>query len=220
MKSINWKDHAVNLFVVILGISIAFGLENWRDFSKNKRKEKEYLSAIYSELNNDKVFLDTVLSFDQSRIKMIDKLSTISINSSVSRDSVGYYLAFIQYVPRFTPQSVTYEALKTSGKLELITNFELRKRLISLHNQYYQGQREYDDLLNQHVIQFLRPFVMNNVKYFGPFKVVPDFIDDKRFQNIIFTYRSIYEQKIIFTKLVKEECEEIIELIATETSHL
>lgn len=47
---INWKNHFIELLVVIIGISIAFSLNNWKESSKDKKPEKRYLQNLLSGL--------------------------------------------------------------------------------------------------------------------------------------------------------------------------
>ncbi len=38
-RSVSWLDKLVNVLVVILGISIAFGIDNWAEGRKNEQAE-------------------------------------------------------------------------------------------------------------------------------------------------------------------------------------
>lgn len=53
MKQINWWQYIVELIVVIIGISIAFSLENWREHQKEHQITKEYLESLKVDLMLD-----------------------------------------------------------------------------------------------------------------------------------------------------------------------
>ena len=61
LRAVAWLDKLVDLLVVILGISIAFGINNWADGRKNERKKQRYLVSLKSDLQKDSVDLNSNL---------------------------------------------------------------------------------------------------------------------------------------------------------------
>ena len=51
MKRINWLDHIANLLVVVLGISIAFYLDQYSSEKRAQTQEKEYLEGLAADLD-------------------------------------------------------------------------------------------------------------------------------------------------------------------------
>ena len=50
-KQINWLDHLISLFVVILGITIAFFLDNNRERIHLNKQESTYTNQLLDDLN-------------------------------------------------------------------------------------------------------------------------------------------------------------------------
>lgn len=210
MKNINWLDHIANLLVVILGISIAFYLESYKEEESNRTQERKYIESIIKDLETDIQFLDT-LGFTNQRIS--DALVTLS-NASLGMESVSDTVLMnltltIQYNPPFTPQRTTYESLKSSGKMDLIGSFELRNNVVDLYEQYYRGTNEYDYSINEHVRDFIKPFYMNNVRFNSGRSVSPDFLSKNEFRNMIFAYRYLFIAKANFYKKVRSRADEV-----------
>lgn len=211
MKKVNWLDHIASLLVVILGISIAFYLESYKEQKSNERLEQKYLQSLIKDLESDIAALDTLQSVNKLISNALVKLSNASTNPTAPRDSIAGFMLGIQYNPPFSAQRTTYESLKSSGQLELISDFELRNEIVELYEQWYWGTSEYDVSLFNHINDFLKPFYMNNVYYTGPFEISDDFLDSSVFRNIIYSYRYLFQAKMGFYKQVNDQTELVLE---------
>lgn len=207
MKNINWFDHIANLLVVILGISIAFYLESYKEEKASRKQEKQYLESLMGDLKTDLEYLDTLRSLNKFTQHSLIALSDATIGKAYSKDSLVAYLLVTQYNPPFTPQLTTYESLKASGKMEIIGDFELRNRIVELYEQYYRGTSQYDASIDENLRDFYKPFYMKNIAFTGPNQVSTDFLSKQEFRNIIFAYRYLFSAKADFYDTVKEQLE-------------
>ena len=207
MKKINWLDHIANLIVVILGISIAFYLEGYKEDKGNKIQERKFLESMINNLQRDINALDTLASWNERVSKALIALSDVSVfaASKLNDTTLAEYILTIQYNPAFTPQISTYESLKTSGKLELIEDFQLKNQIVELYEQTYGSSNEYEVLTDEHVRDFIKPFYIANVRFYNGRAVRGDFLMDDNFRNMIFSYRFLYLGKVAYYKKVREE---------------
>ena len=210
MKKINWLDHIANLLVVILGISIAFYLESYKERKNSRFYERQYIEGLVEDLDSDIEQLDTLMSINERRIEALVGLSNASIGRQIIGDTVLMnYMLSIQYNPPFSPQPTTYESLKSSGKMDLISSFEQRSAIIELYEKYYLGTVQYDDAVNEHIRDFIKPFYMNHVRFNSGQSINPDFLPKNNFRNMIFAYRYLFVAKDGFYKRVKDRAEEV-----------
>lgn len=210
MKRINWLDHIANLLVVILGISIAFYLESYKEAENNRVQERKYLESLIKDLDTDIQALDTLKIFNKRISEALVTLSDASIGKPYGSDTaLMNYALTIQYNPPFSPQRTTYESLKASGKMDLIGSFEIRNEVVDLYEQYYRGTNEYDATLNDHVRDFIKPFYMKNVHFNSGSSINPDFLTMNEFRNMIFAYRYLFIAKDQFYQRVKVQTETV-----------
>lgn len=210
MKKINWLDHTANLLVVILGISIAFYLESYKEADNNRKQEHKYLESLIKDLETDIQYLDTLRVRNEKISEALITLSNGSIGRSYGSDSaLMNYTLMIQYNPPFNPQRTTYESLKSSGKMELIGSFELRNEMVELYEQYYRGTREYDASINEHIRDFIKPFYMNNVRFSSGQSIYPDFLTMNEFKNMIFAYRYLFIAKDNYYQRVRDRSDAV-----------
>lgn len=211
MKKINWPDHLVNLIVVIVGITIAFYLESWKEKQADKRLETKYLTNLTDDLQQDKEYLDTLILINKEHLRILENLAKASINQPYSKDSLTYFVQAIQYSLPFTPQMTTYESMKFSGRVETIQDFDLRNRIVELYEQYYRGMKQYDDAVSTHVTNYVQPYSIKNMVYTGPDSMRDDFLNDNQFRNMIFPYQQLALARLNFYVKVRQELQGILD---------
>ncbi len=207
---INWLDHIANLLVVILGITIAFYLEGYREDKANQRQEAKYIGGLIKDLETDLEVMDTLIQVNRLIADAVVYLSDATIGESYDKDSLGIKLLSIQYNPPFDPQRITYESLKSSGDMDLISDFELRNGVIELYEQYYKGTDQYDDVIDQNLRDLYKPYYVKNIVFTSRMMVKDDFLDSHEFANIIFVYRFLFLAKADFFVTVRDQLEKVI----------
>ncbi|WP_258099874.1 DUF6090 family protein [Marinoscillum pacificum] len=210
MKKINWPDHLTNLLVVILGITIAFYLEGWKESKKSYKLEQQYLSSLATDLHSDRIYLDTLLVINRSMEKSLNILTGATIGKAYNEDSLLFHVYSTQYIPPFQPQSVTYESLKSTGNLDLIKDFELRNRIVELYEQFYRGSKEYDKALTNHTDSYVQPYFIRNLDFIDGGRVKTDFLKDKEVRNMLFAEKSIAQMRTTFYKSLDSQLDSLI----------
>jgi len=205
MKNINWFDHIANLLVVIIGISIAFYLESYKESKASKQQEQKYMESLIEDLHSDLVALDTLGELNKLIGNSLVKLSDASVGSPYDSDSLVGYLLGTQYNPPFSPQLTTYESLKASGQMDLISDFDIRNQVVELYEQYYRGTKQYDDAIDENLRDFYKPFYMKNITFTGRSTIDTGFLKKTEFRNIMFAYRYLFLAKSEFYKQVRME---------------
>ena len=212
MKKINWPDHFVSLLVVILGISIAFFLENKRESFNLSHQESEYIAGLLEELSYNAVYLDTMLYYNELIFTATQKLTNATLGQPIEDDSIlARFISSIQLPVVLLPQRTAYESLKSSGKMTLISDFQIRNKIISLHEYFYEGAKIYDQAVSEHVRDYIKPYVIDNVTYLTSTTVDNTFLEDHRFQKIIFQYMYSQEARNNFYQGVQSQTNELIE---------
>ena len=125
------------LIVIIAGVLVALGVDNWNDDRRDRALEAQYLSALEADLRSDSV--------DFQRIflrALIRKDSALTVIAPVVRGAPleGDTLAFLDAVglggllgttsPIVLARRATYDELLASGNLSLLRTAELRSALV------------------------------------------------------------------------------------------
>ncbi|MCE4563323.1 hypothetical protein INQ51_03280 [Maribellus sp. CM-23] len=132
MKDIKWLNHVIELVIVILGISVAFSIDKYSENRKEQKRELIFLESFLDEINDDIPKLDTILikigNIDQS----LHKVTNLIRGQNQNIDSLKEYIGSAIYsVYAQDLKTATFESLQSSGSLDIIENFELRKEIIN-----------------------------------------------------------------------------------------
>ena len=128
------------IILVVIGILIALGINNWNTNRVNTIKQKDYLIAIKSDLEKQ-------IPIINSLIKNCDSIS--SVGSSILNDynasqnfslidDLNKKLTLLFNAEKFPGISTTFDELISTGQINLIKNTSVRSKIIS----YYQNARD------------------------------------------------------------------------------
>lgn len=143
------------VFLVVIGILIALQINNWNIERQTRNEEKTYLINLKNDLKINLRLLDQILEYNERNI-----ISTANVSDMAEQGRVEDIYHFINNIAvtmgvnNFTPNQNTFEEMKSSGKLSLITNEYIKQRLLALDEQFVliesgeaHVQREYEEYL-------------------------------------------------------------------------
>jgi hypothetical protein len=134
----NYFFYAIGeIFLVVIGILIALQINNWNETRKSISSEKRYVTDLIQDLKNDSIMLNQLDIFLESKLASKEKIVPLLLGNNVVIDSIEFHFAKQWAVSgRFTPTSITIEALKNSGSLTIIRDVNLSRQIVSLYNSY------------------------------------------------------------------------------------
>lgn len=126
------------IILVVIGILIALWLNNLNTVAQNKAKGEIMLLEIKENLISDTLLINDISAFNMEKAADINTLLRIASEPVVNQDFNDQMFQLISLGRLFTNisyqrNSTGYNTLTNSGKIEIITNTELRHKL----NQYY-----------------------------------------------------------------------------------
>ena len=143
--------------LVVVGILIALQINNWNENSKNKRLETDYLISISKDLDNDLLEFDDAIELARDRNNRVLFLQEALENPEMVRDSSEYFVQSIvtagyTFIPVISNHS--FEELKSSGRLALIQNEELRV-LMAKYYDFVLGSSQWDFISKDIQLKYL-----------------------------------------------------------------
>lgn len=144
------KYYVTEVLIVIVGIFIAIQLNNWNEEVKNKKEEQTSLKRIYSDLETEKKILQITVNEIKKGNSFLKK--TVFENRRDNLDSLYIHASKTFFHYQFNSE---YINLKYSGKLNLISDEDLRFLLV----RYYEAGYTY----YQEISKSQRKFTEENV---------------------------------------------------------
>lgn len=142
MKQLNWKYFLSEIFIVTIGILLAFELQNWKERSKQNILFQSHLRDLKSNLMQDeeqiKIQIDMLNSIDSSLLELTQLLYS-SESVTLNREQMfkihtlnNWYFLILR--------RTAYQDLYNSGRLNLLQDSLLKANLAT----YY----EYGELVS------------------------------------------------------------------------
>ncbi len=216
MKKINWKNHLIEVLVVIIGVSIAFALNNWKEQGDQEEQERIYLESLRSDIESDIEQLDSLMSNCKRISASHARLLYFLKNEPASPDSLFTHTIMLFALPDFQANVVTYDALKSSGDLRLINSFGLKKAIFETY-QRYGTIEQLEQILLDNMHQVSAPYLLDHFDYdVFQFTGVADaavkaevmafLMNDRKFKNLVYANNGfIYSITAHYNK-AKQRC--------------
>ena len=161
LRAVPWLDKLVDLLVVILGISIAFGINNWADARKNERKKEQYLVSLSHDLRVDSLALVKHERGLEEMKKVINGLWSLTYEKDLTKaDTVARTIAKLGSAGFFTPEDYTYRALQQTGDFSLLSADSMQLAVAKLYDMYEKLQMQ-EDLYKMIQLDYVIPYRFN-----------------------------------------------------------
>jgi len=137
-KKKNFKEYFLEFIMIFLAVTLGFFAESYREHIVNKKHEKQYANSFYEDLQDDRKNLPTLVnSIQTQQIQPAKSLPVLFSKTSISgqADSIYFYLRKVirQQGIMALITDRTYEQIKNSGEMRLITNKQLADSVVDYY---------------------------------------------------------------------------------------
>lgn len=164
-KRNKWKEYIAELLVVIVGITIAFTLENYSNSKKLDRLEVNYLNSLKSDLQKDKEDLQLIIDSTNVILRHVGEVFQFNYENRPLKEYKRHHITSSYLATYFYPQNGTYVSLINSGDVNVIKDFKLKTALSDLYNIEYQEIQRMDNVIRNLVDNIIQPYVINNIRF-------------------------------------------------------
>jgi hypothetical protein len=163
VSSRSWRYAIGELFLIVIGVSIALAGTSWYEGQQNRKNEAEALGEIRGTLQLDRQALVERRDTTRRRADGLLALLTLLESDTPYSDNFSQYLGMLNGWRGVRIRSAPFEALKERG-LNLITSDELRIRLISLYEDDFESLRSSSENQEEFVANHSLPYFFGNFR--------------------------------------------------------
>ncbi len=227
---LDWKYAIREIVLIVIGISIAFALENWNTSRKQKVTEIEILRELNETLKPDMLDIVTNVMLLEKSNSGIDNIIQAFENDLPFNDSMIIHFSMLNINTMFWRNDGPYEVLKSKG-FDLISNEKMRLKIIDLYSVKYRVIDYQETVLpNLQNFNLLQDFLKTHFKksdkhnFWDDFSLSIEPIDyealknDNEFRFLIEQVRFWNQRKIWFYSLTKDVILELQDDIEKEIS--
>lgn len=200
----HWLNHLFNFLAVILGVYLAFYINEAAN-SKQERRESVYLmNALLSDLSEDIQVYESyqIPANKQQQASLQQALEILMTDQTAELDA---HLTAVLQLENYAPTTSTYSAMRSSGKLGYIQDLSLQRELNSFYEGLAQESVRKGEAQADYLLQDLLSWLTTNL----------DLIDLKVLQkdalivlrNKLLIYDSLLDQKVKAYEEVVESSE-------------
>lgn len=136
----NWYKYIIEIIVVIIGILIAYNLEQWSDARSNKKREIEVLKEFKAALGADLAEMKDNIHEHENSI-LSSKIVLKAIKDDLPyHDSLDACFAYTHAFTTFSGRVGPIEQLKNTN-LEIVSNDSLRLNIVSMYDEAFTRLR-------------------------------------------------------------------------------
>lgn len=216
--------------LVVIGILIALQINNWNENRLLKKEELKTLKSLNSEfVKNLKLFDDTYEFDNKSNDRLIQLMSDYQNLSIEELDSL---FNWSQVHATFDPSNGMYNTTINSGKIELISNHDLKLKIASFQD-LVEDYKENDIEINKMRIYWMN-YMIHDMEYkplnwyrirnekqaLKDKETFHKIIESESFQSLVTIHNSSYLFKDFDAKNLREELVSIIDLLNLEITKL
>jgi Family of unknown function (DUF6090) len=153
---ISWSNKIIDLFVVIVGVSIAFTLSNWQLSNQSDQIQQHYLISLRNDLLKDQAILSNDIKLLRKQIYGVNKLFEYSNGKLNATDSLDEYMKGILHQGTFYPNNFTFQSIIQSGNITNFEDLDFVRDLTELYNGSYVQIKELEGVsmrsFEEHII--------------------------------------------------------------------
>lgn len=204
------------ILLVMIGLSLAFQLNNWNDNRIKENTEVTYYKNIKDQIEDDKGLLEEQVAYNNHYLVQFKYANEIiEANDRSKIDTLGLIVhKFTQYSD-FDRKGNIYETLVNSGEIKLLKNLTIVNNIRGLEEKYnYVNRMEniHYDAMMKYVIMSITPII----KFSDSSVQKPDLLYNYEFQNLVLSLIQVMTEKDQVYNEAMAEIENIIKLIDEE----
>lgn len=202
----NWVNHVFNFIAVILGVYLAFLINEKATINKEKKESAILMNSLLNDLSDDiKTYEEYQIPENTQQQEKIGKLLDLLVKDDLKK--VEKEITSVLQIENFTPTTSTYNSMKFANNLRLIDDLALQKKL----SNYYEGLAVESIKKGEFQVEYFKnemlPWLTTNVDLMEMKLLKED--DLLPFRNKLIVYESIIEQKIHSYKLAVKSSKQL-----------
>ena len=195
------------IILVVIGILIALGINNWNIKNVQQKEAKTYLISIKSNLIQDTLSLSLRTQDIKQNIQTFDSIASfIYTDKSISSlDSKITEALFTTH--RFITEKNSFEDITSNGKFDLIESKEIKEEILSYYNFIENTSYNFNNSLDTYTRETFAPYFMKNYQLEYPIDFNLNLKENSKFvsgdKNVLFELNAIKYRYFILNGLIE-----------------
>ncbi len=135
------------ILLVMIGILLALQVNNWNEYRKARQLEQTYLKRLQTDLMTDTAYLkQRILNSESVKQSNYSYVHAAHKNNNLDKNLRDYLSLPIFNAQDLTLQNTTYLELVNTAKIDLISNENLKIKVINLYRTYEVVDKQMEEI--------------------------------------------------------------------------
>ena len=183
------------ILLVMIGISLAFQVDNWNEDRIKRKAEIQYYKNIRAQIQDDKALIQGEMLYNNLHRDQFNYANEIiEANKTDELDTLGLIAINLTNYSDFDRQGNIYETMVNSGEIKLLRNDNIINRIRELEEIYMYVNRM-ENIHYDAMIRYAAPAVTSTIKWSTGKVQQPDKLYSYEFQNLIIVLLDVIDEK-------------------------
>jgi hypothetical protein len=183
-----WLGHILNFLAVILGVYLAFAINEQSKRAGELKEARQLMESMAAELKDDtRTFREYHIPINEQYEQTLDSLILALVDEDVER--AEEFLPALFQIENYVPSTAVFNSMKSSGKIRLIEDLELQKKMSDFFDGTVLECTAKNTLQADFFLDNLIPWLLENSDLLE--MSLDDTKDLRTLKNILLTYQSL-----------------------------
>jgi hypothetical protein len=164
----NWKHKAreilLEIVIIVFAVNISIWFHNWSERQQDHKQEREFLTSLKKDLQDDRIEMTNDRAGFKQVLRGVNYLRKVGEGLPLNKDSLNKYNWAFFGSAQINPRIGRYEALKGSGKLDIVERTELLKNITDLYQEIFPHIILKNQRFNSLRENFVTPYVEDQLQ--------------------------------------------------------
>jgi hypothetical protein len=190
----------------------AFGLNSWWEGVQENNLEEKYLTGLTNDIEKNISDLTGLIEIAEENKNAIQKIIGMISKNDYQTDTIIHYSVRMAYLFEFNQNAITFETLKVSGNLEIISEYDLRNKIVEVYHHYHRIIK-FDEMYRKYIDEYVIPYLWKNIDMITGEPVYTGFVKQVEFKNVLTGYLLMLTQQLDGYKQGLEKSAELKEML-------
>ena len=210
------RNFLVEILMIVVGINIALWFEGWFEDLQDAETEQQYLGGLRDDLVSDVKLLDALIESNSTRLQRLGEIvpGLPELGSASAEEQAQAMWTPSSYF-FFEPSDFTYRSMQESGDFRLLSDADIKKRLLKLVRQYRLIDTLQDNFIQAMDDEYI-PLMRSGVDLVEQRVTDPAILEDQVFKNFFAYTSQDIETRLSVYKSVREQAQALLEAIEAQ----
>ena len=158
----------MEVIIIVFAVSLSIWLHGWAEGLKDKKEEREFVVGLKQDLQEDIKEMRADLAWYEKAKLGLQYFERVAGGEPLQKDSFASFQWVLFSFAQIEPRSSRFEALKSSGKMNIIEDKELQLAITDVYTKLFPHIRRLNDYLNSLKDNRIMPFISGRIKVDAP----------------------------------------------------